>query len=94
MNPLHQIAIEMLEVIDENRSGIASLDELEAKLWRLLDRAGESFPPILAGKVEDLVLELQKLRRVNRAFGHEGDEDRGVEEIYNDVIGSLARFTS
>lgn len=92
MNLSHQIALEMLEAIDENRSGTLSLDHLEERLWRLLDKAGTTFPPILAGKVEDLVLELKKHQSINRSFGREADENHGNEEIYNDVIGSLSRL--
>jgi hypothetical protein len=56
MNRSEKIALEMLDEIERARSGIIALDELEQKLWRLLDAADASFSPVIAGRVDDLVL--------------------------------------
>jgi hypothetical protein len=94
MDTNQKIAIEMLEEIDRARSGQRQLEELEERLWRLLDGTDEGFPPVLAGKVEDLVLDLKRLRQRNLSFGpsHTVDEDRGSEDIYNDIIGAISRY--
>ena len=88
------IAIEILNEIDRARSGSQNLDELESKIWRLLERADDRFPRILAGRIEGMVNELRALRRENLSFsgGHEVDEDRGADLIYNEVTGALGRF--
>ncbi len=84
----------MLDEIDRARSGVLTLDELEQKLWRLLDVAGANFPPVLAGRVEDLVLELRRLKSENLSFGshRDVDENRGAEVIFNDVAAALQRI--
>lgn len=94
MIKVQEIISAMLAEIERGRSGEISLEELEERLWRLLDRAGTSFPPILAGQVEEFVLELKKLRGQNRALGagSDFDEDRGFDQVYNEVIGSLSRL--
>ena len=63
-----QAVLDMLDEIDRARLGVLSLDELEEKLWRLLDQTDESFPPVLSGRVEDFVLELKRLQAENLAI--------------------------
>lgn len=88
-----KIVIEMLDEIDRARSGTLPLDELEQKLWRLLDAAGSDFPPVVASRVEDLVLELRRLQTENLRWGshRDTDPDRGSEQIFNDVAAALHR---
>lgn len=93
MNRNHQVALEMLDEIDRARSGVIPLDELEQRLWRLLDSADAGFPPRVASRVEDLVLSLQRLQSENLSFhGHDADENRGTEVLFNEVAGELSRF--
>lgn len=94
MSQNQNIAIEMLDEIDRARSGSLPLDQLEYKLWRLLDAVGMDFPKSVAGRVENLVLEIQELQRenVNGAGGSAVDENRGVDDLYNEVTGEISRF--
>jgi|GEM_PF-5111794 len=96
MNGSDKIVLEMLDEIDRARSGVLPLDELEQKLWRLLDAAGAAFPPTVAGRVEDLVLELRRLQAENLRWGNHRDTDpnRGSEQIFNDVAAALQRVLS
>jgi hypothetical protein len=89
-----QLALEMLNEIDSARSGGQPLEQLEERLWRLLDATDAAFPPTVASRVEDLVQELRRNRRENLAFARpdEADEDRGAEALYNEVTGELHRF--
>lgn len=84
----------MLDEIDRARSGVLALDELEEKLWRLLDQTDEAFPPILSGRVEDFVLELKRLQAENLATGarRDVDENRGFELIFQEVQSALSRY--
>ncbi|RZA09616.1 MAG: hypothetical protein EOP11_01105 [Proteobacteria bacterium] len=90
------IAVEMLNEIDRARSGSLKLDELEERLWRLLDAVDETFPNILAGRVENLVGELRELQRENIAFagGRLVDENQGAEVIYNEVCAAIGRYVA
>lgn len=94
MNNNQKIALEMLEQIDRARSGTMNLEQLEENLWRLLDAAGRDFPVVVAGKVDEMVQDLRRLRSENRAFSKtaEIDEDRGSEMIFNEIIASLSRI--
>jgi hypothetical protein len=87
-----EIAIQILEEIDRARSGNFPLEELEQKLWRLIESADEGFPLGISGRVEDMVLELQNLKRENLSGEAEADENRGSEVIYNEVTGAIARY--
>ena len=86
--------IEMLDEIDRARSGTIPLDELEQKLWRLLDSVDQTFPNVVASRVEDMVLELRRLRAENLSYGNHRDTDefKGAEEIFNSVAGALQRI--
>lgn len=89
-----QAVLDMLDEIDRARLGVLSLDELEEKLWRLLDQTDESFPPVLSGRVEDFVLELKRLQAENLATGarKDVDENRGFETVFQEVQNALSRF--
>lgn len=89
LNPKNEkIAIEMLDEIDRARSGSLSLEDLEFRLWRLLEATDTEFPRIVAGQVEDLVLEIRQLQKNNSSFA-ETDPDRGVDEIYNAITSAI-----
>ena len=86
-------ALAMLDEIDRAQSGSLPLDELEEKLWRLLESTDSAFPPIVAGRVEDLVLKLRRQREENIAFhGQDADENRDTEELYQEVTAALSRY--
>ena len=84
----------MLDEIDRARSGALTIEQLEEKLWRLLDETDLGFPVTVAGQVEELVQGLRRLRRENRALAQtdDADEDRGSEVLFNEVIGAISRF--
>lgn len=85
----------MLDEIDRALSGALPLEELEERLWRLLDATDSAFPPGIAGSVEDLVLKLRRQREENLFFGgHDADENRGTEDLYQEVTAALSRFLS
>ena len=86
-----KIAVEMLDEIDRARSGSLSLEDLEFRLWRLLEATDTSFPPVVAGRVEDMVLEIRDLQRANLSGPGASavDENRGVDEIFNSVTSAL-----
>ena len=85
----------MLDEIDLARSGSISLEELEQKLWRLLDRADGNFPLSVAGRVEELVLKIRERQRENLSYSeNDPDENRGIEVLFNEVCGSLNRILS
>jgi len=86
-----QIAVQMLDEIDRARSGSLPLEDLEYRLWRLLDAVDESFPRIVAGQVEDLVLEIRQRQKENTQGpgGSQIDEDRGIDEIYNAITSAI-----
>jgi hypothetical protein len=91
--PNHKAALEMLDCIDRAQSGSLPLEELEEKLWRLLDSTTTEFPPGLSGRVEDLVLKLRRQQEENLAFGgRDADENRGTEGLYQEVTTALSRF--
>jgi hypothetical protein len=83
--------VQMLDEIDRARSGSLGLEELEYRLWRLLEATDETFPRIVAGQIEDLVLEIRQLQKANTEGpgGCEADENRGIEEIYNSITGAI-----
>lgn len=89
-----EIALQMLDEIDQARTGSLPLDVLEERLWRLLDATEHGFSPIVAGKVDELVLDLRRLQRVNLASGaaRDVDENRGAEGIFLEVTGALNRI--
>lgn len=88
-----QIAIEILDEIDRARSGSLKLDELETKLWRLLDATDEGFPHYIAGLVENLVVNIQQLQRENIFWmSQPADENRGIETIFNEVTGAISQY--
>jgi hypothetical protein len=94
-DPNQAAALEMLDEIDRAQSGALGLEELEQRLWRLLDATDERFPPTISSRVEDLVLQLQRLQRQNLSFhGGDSDENRGTEEIFREVTSALSRFVS
>lgn len=86
-----KIAVQMLDEIDRARSGSLPLEELEYRLWRLLEAADETFPRIVAGQVEDLVLEIRHLQKANTSGpgGNEADENRGIDDIYNAITSAI-----
>jgi hypothetical protein len=86
-----KIAVQMLDEIDRARSGSLGLEELEYRLWRLLEATDETFPRIVAGQVEDLVLEIRQLQKSNTSGpgGSEADENRGIDDIYNAITGAI-----
>ena len=93
MDKNRKLALEMMDEIDRARAGVLALEELEEKLWRLLDATEPGFPPVVASRVEDLVLGLQRLQQENLAFhGHDADENRGAEVLFNEVAGELSRY--
>lgn len=93
MDKNQRIALEMLDELDRAKAGVLTLDELEEKLWRLLDGTGPGFPLPVASRVEDLVLGLRRLQGENLAFhGEDADENRGAEVLFNEVAGELSRF--
>ncbi|MGZ3694522.1 MAG: hypothetical protein ACXWQO_10105 [Bdellovibrionota bacterium] len=89
-----KIVLEMLDEIERTRSGMRTIEELEEKLWRLLDGTDLSFPVTVASQVEELVQGLRRLRVENRAFANSDDvdEDRGTETLYNEVVGALSKL--
>ena len=90
-----KIALKMLDEIDLARSGSISLEELEQKLWRLLDRADGNFPLSVAGRVEELVLKIRERQRENLSYSeNDPDENRGIEVLFNEVCVSLNRILS
>lgn len=95
-NENQKIVLEMLDEIERTRSGNRTIEELEEKLWRLLDATGPDFPVTLAGQVDELAHNLRRLRSENRAFAHptDVDEDYGADAIYNEVVNALSRFLS
>ena len=88
------VALEILDVLDQARSNNIPLDDLEQRLWRLLEEAGPQFPSILAGQVESLVPAIRELQRENIAFarGREVDENHGADALYHEVTGALGRY--
>lgn len=94
MDHNQKLALDMLDEIEHARSGSIGLDELEEKLWRLLDATDEGFSPIVAGKVEDMVLALKRLQAANLASGaaRDVDENRGAEDVFHEVTGALNRL--
>jgi len=89
-----RLALEMLDEIERCRTGSLSLDDLESRLWRLLESVGREFPPILAGQVESLVPNIRELQRENIAFagGREVDENHGIDAVYHEVSAALGRY--
>jgi hypothetical protein len=94
VNRNEQVALEILDEIERARNGSLGLDELEQRIWRLVESADDDFPPILAGQAETLVDNIRELQRENRAFarGREIDENFGVDAIYHEVSAALGRF--
>ena len=89
MNPSNEkLAIQMLEEIDRARSGTLSLDELETRLWRLLESTDQSFPLIVASQVEDLVRDLRERQNENGP----ADAARGLDQIFNAAAGALGEL--
>lgn len=86
-----KIAVQMLDEIDRARSGSLGLEELEFRLWRLLEAVDGTFPRIVAGQVEDLVLEIRQLQKANSSGpgGDEADENRGIDDIYNAITSAI-----
>lgn len=89
-----KIALEILDEIDRARAGNLTLDELEQRLWRLLESTERGFPEVLSSSVENLVQELRHLQRENIAFarGAEVDENRGADAIFHEVTSALGRY--
>lgn len=94
MSENEKLALEMLNEIDRARSFNLSMDDLEQRLWRLLDQVDEDFPKILAGKVENLVQEIRHLQNDNlrTAHGRDVDPNQGAEVIFNELTNALGRF--
>jgi hypothetical protein len=88
------IVIEILNEIDRARASGAALDDLERAIWRQLERLDDSFPRMLAARVENLVQELRALRRDNArwAGGQDYNEDQGADALFNEVTGALGRY--
>lgn len=89
-----KIALEILDEIDRARGGSLTLEELEQRIWRLLDQTGPDFPQILAGKAENLVQSIRDLQRENLSMGgsRQIDENRGVDAVYHEVSAALGRY--
>jgi hypothetical protein len=94
VNQNEKVALEILDEIDRARSGSLTLDELEERIWRLLETADRDFPSILAGKAESLVQNIRDLQRENISFagGREVDENHGVDAVYHEVSAALGRY--
>lgn len=94
MKANEKVALELLDEIERARSGNLPLEDLESRLWRVLETAGCDFPAILAGQVESLVPNIRDLQRENLAFagGREVDENHGVDAIFHEVSAALGRY--
>jgi hypothetical protein len=94
MNSNAKVALEILDEIERARSGALPLEELESRVWRLLERTDPAFPRILAGRLEGFVQELRRLEEENvrLAAGRDPDPARGADQLYNEITGELGRY--